>query len=243
MPPPNGGPAGRITRRTSSTLQERRKGRRFAAPALSSILENMINTQFALLLIIAFARCGGEPAPKVTSEPADTVRGVVDSIFPVEEEIRRFKAARNGATATGLSNASESRNALVQRLMTALEKLDSADLRLMVINPAEFIELYYPTSIYSHPPFKQSPELVWFLLEQNSEKGIKRALDRFGGMPTHFQNYTCADTASVRQSNKLWEGCTVVWAPAPGAPSPVRLFGTILERGGRFKFLSYANDF
>ncbi|MGQ0814171.1 MAG: hypothetical protein ACT4O1_06860, partial [Gemmatimonadota bacterium] len=72
------------------------------------------------------------------------------------------------------------------------------------------IDIYYPSSIYVKPPYKQSPELVWFLMQQSSEKGIKRALDRYGGL---------AEVSSA-----------------------IRLFGPIMERDGRFKFLSYAND-
>lgn len=191
--------------------------------------------------MIALTACRGEE-PAVSTTPADTPRGVVDSIFPVEEEIRRFKAARNNASATELKDASESRDALVARFMRALETRDSADVRAMVLDAAEFIDLYYPTSIHSHPPYKQSPELTWFLLQQNSEKGIKRALDRYGGIPPHFESYTCNSQPKLEQANRLWEQCTVRWAPAPGVPSPLRIFGSIIERDGRLKFVSYAND-
>jgi hypothetical protein len=191
--------------------------------------------------VIALTACRADE-PAISAMPVDTPQGVVDSIFPVEEEIRRFKAARNNTSATGLKEASDARDALVARFMKALEARDSADVRAMVLDAAEFIDLYYPTSVHSHPPYKQSPELTWFLLQQNSEKGIKRALERYGGVPLHFEGYTCNSQPKVEQANLLWEQCTVRWAPAPGVPSPLRIFGTIIERNGRFKFVSYAND-
>lgn len=172
----------------------------------------------------------------------DTIRNVVDSIFPVEEEIRRFKAARNGAGATELTNASDSRDALVRRFIKAIEMRDSADLRRMAMSAAEFIDLYYPHSAYTKPPYKQSPELFWFLLQQNSEKGIKRLLERYGGRPANFTSYSCNQNPLVQEKNRFWSECVVHWQPTPDAPSPLRIFNVIMEREGRFKFVSYAND-
>lgn len=194
-----------------------------------------------VLAMVTLSACRAEE-PAVSTTLADTPQVVIDSIFPVEEEIRRFKVARNGASATELKDASETRDALVVRFMKALEARDSADIRAMVLDAAEFIDLYYPTSVHSQPPYKQSPEITWFLLQQNSEKGIKRALERYGGVAPHFEGYTCNSEPKVEQANRFWEQCTVRWAPVPGAPSPMRIFGTIIERDGRFKFVSYAND-
>ncbi|MGQ0816380.1 MAG: hypothetical protein ACT4O1_18275, partial [Gemmatimonadota bacterium] len=135
----------------------------------------MKNLVTMLLVVTGLFACKrGEPQTLATP-PQDEIRGVVDSIFPIEEDIRRFRAARGGVSATELANADTSRAALVDRFMRALEDRDTAELRAMVITPAEFIDIYYPSSIYGKPPYKQSPELVWFLMQQSSEQGIKRA--------------------------------------------------------------------
>lgn len=181
-----------------------------------------------------------QTAPVIRS---DTVRqGVVDSIFTVEEDIQRFKAARGTTPASELSGASLSRDALVERFIQAIETRDTADLRAMVINAAEFIDLYYPTSMYVKAPYKQSPDLVWFLMQESGKKGIGRALDRFGGRASNYEGYTCSAEPVVREANRFWGECAVRWAPAPGAASPIRLFGPIMERDDKFKFVSYAND-
>jgi hypothetical protein len=191
--------------------------------------------------LVALAACRVEDRATTAAGGADTPRVIVDSVFPVEEEIRRFRAARPGAPVTELANASTSRDALVERLMLALAARDTAELSAMLMNAAEFIDLYYPTSIYARPPYRQSPELLWFLMQQNSQKGIGRALARYGGVPPHFEGYTCDPEPMVWGANRFWEQCAVRWSPVPGAPSPFRLFGGIIERDGRFKFVSYAN--
>ena len=167
----------------------------------------------------------------------DTIRTIVDSIFPVEEEIRRFKAVRNAAAATELKNASSSRDEVVSRFLRAIETRDSADLRALTIDGAEFIDLYYPTSMYSHPPYKQSPEVVWMLQQQNSDQGLQRVLKRFGGQTTNLKSYACKPDPRVEGANRFWDECTITLTDG----STVRLFSSIIERDGRFKILSYAN--
>ena len=41
--------------------------------------------------------------------------------------------------------------------------------------------------------------------------------------------------------NTVYGPCVVRWRGKAGDTVAVRLFGQIVERGGRFKFLSYAN--
>jgi hypothetical protein len=193
-------------------------------------------------VLLLACQAADEPAEmeSAPSRAADSPRSVTDSVFPVEEEIRRFKAARQGASTSELTGASASRDALVGRFIKALESSDTADIRRMALNAAEFIDLYYPSSMFSRPPYKQSPEVRWFLIQQNSNKGITRLLSRYGGQKVTVLDYNCAPEPTVEGENKLWDRCTVNWNLQP---SPMRIFSTIIERNGRFKFVSYANDF
>jgi hypothetical protein len=193
--------------------------------------------------LLALSACRADAPPAATSTQPDTIRTIVDSIFPVEEEIRRFKAARNGAAASELANAATSRDEVVRRFLKAVAARDSADLRALTLNAAEFIDLYYPSSMYSHPPYKQSPEVVWLMQQQNSDQGLRRVLNRFGGQPGHLRSYTCKPEPRVEGENRFWDECTITWAPSSQGKLSARLFSTIIERGGRFKILSYANQF
>src|SRR5262245_27048818 len=203
---------------------------------------NRMRTQsISIVALLALCACSTETPPAAATSEHDTIRTIVDSIFPVEEEIRRFKAARNGVSATELKNASNSRDELVARFLRAVEHRDSADFRAMTIDAGEFIDLYYPTSMYSHPPYKQSPEIVWLLHQQNSEKGLRAVLNRWGGHPPHFKSYTCKAEPRIEGANKFWDECMITWAPGTATQGTDKLFSTILERDGRFKILSYSN--
>ena len=173
-------------------------------------------------------------------ETATTVphpSGVVDSILPVEEQIRRFKEKLPQPLPTDLAGE-PSRDALVNTLVRALEASDTSAIRGLVMSAAEFIQLYYPYTDYTRPPYRQSPDIVWLLLQANSSKGITRALDRFGSKPLGFKGYQCKADPVIQEQNRLWTDCELVTETA----RDLRLFGPILERNGRFKFLSYAND-
>jgi len=201
-----------------------------------------MNTIQILALIAALGAVGcnqpGDAAPAVSADTASS-QAVIDSIRPIEEEVRRFKASIGYATAEQLEGAA-SRDDLVQRLITAIERRDSVEVRQLMITPAEFIDLYFPSSAYTRPPYRQSPSFVWFQIAQNSEKGIGRALQRFGGQPTDYTGYECASEPVTQGENRLWEQCVVRWNPGQVAGT-LRLFGTIIERNGRYKFVSYAN--
>ena len=200
----------------------------------------------ALALLLALpplAGCGGDagdahaapPPPRVEAAPAPG--SYVDSILPPEEEERRF---REGLADPGvLAGGAGSREALVRAFVRAVAQSDTAAVRGMILSRAEFAYLYYPSTEFTRPPKRMSPALLWFLTMQESEKGIGRLFARRGGQPLGYVASRCAPEPRVEGANRLWDRCTVTLRDG----KPERLFGTIVERGGRFKFVSYQNDY
>ena len=174
-----------------------------------------------------------------TDAPAEGVK--IDSILPPGEALRRFQAEL--PVVTELRDGPRGRDALVSKFMKALERADTALLDELVLSKAEYGFLFFPTSVYSRKPYELPPDIAWLLNEQNGKKGATRLLRRLGGHALHFGGYTCG--SSVReQENAFWRDCEVKYVD-PGSSRQVtrKLFGTIMERGDRYKFLSYANDF
>ena len=197
-------------------------------------------------MLFAAAACTSEPNPGSDSTGAaapTTVSAVtpayVDSILPIEEELRRFRADL-ADTARSLRGGTSSRDALVRRFVASIESTDTAAVRAMLLTAAEFAWLYYPTSLNATPPYELGPGLAWFQLQNGSSKGISRAWQRFAGRPLGVVGHECP--APVRQGdNTVWDGCRLVRV-VDGDTTSIRLFGTIVQHGGEFKFLSYAND-
>jgi hypothetical protein len=158
-----------------------------------------------------------------------------------EEALVLFRAGLD--TPTVLIGGSSSREALVRRFARAIAASDTVAIRTMILNRAEFAWLYFPSSPYTRPPTVQEAPLAWFLLLQNSQKGITRVFDRFGGQEMEYVGHRCAPEPSREGANLLWDDCVVELKPSAQAVVSRRLFGSIIERDGRFKFLSYTNDY
>ena len=168
---------------------------------------------------------------------------VVDSILPEEEQLRRFREAVGGSPVTGLAHASPSRDALVRRFVRAVGAADSSELTAMALDAREFADLVYPESPSTSPPYRQDPSLVWRTVQNPSASGLRRLLRRAGGKPVTLVSYRCEATPHRQGRNVLWSGCRVRLADAGGDTATHRLFGTIIEREGRFKFIGYSNEF
>ena len=165
---------------------------------------------------------------------------IVDSILPVEEEIRRFQATIPVRPAA-FSNAARSRPELVTQFVRALEHNDTTALRRLVIDRGEFGYLVYPTSPNVTPPYRQSPDLVWLLRSASSDKAVTRLFGRFGGKPLGYTGFVCPDAAARQGLNTLWSDCVVKRVTADGNLVRFRMFGAIIGRQGQFKFLSLTN--
>ena len=67
------------------------------------------------------------------------------------------------------------------------------------------------------------------------------ALQLYGGRPMSLIEYDCGTEASHEGENIVYGPCTVRLRTQDRDTLAVRLFNQILERDGRFKFLSYGN--
>jgi hypothetical protein len=171
------------------------------------------------------------------------VRTIVDSIFPIEEELRRFRATLPGEAPGTLAGGAPTRDELVDRFISALEAADTAAFRDMLLTRAEFAWLYYPHTRFTEPPYELAPGLLWFQMENGTSRGFSRLMDRMGGRAAHADGYTCPSDARAEGPNRVWEDCVVRLRPPGGEARELRLFGSILERGGVYKFVSYSNGF
>jgi hypothetical protein len=213
----------------------------------------------AVLALIAAASCGGDTAARdggnSAAEPrADSLARVrqdsinraqpgyiVDSILPIEEEVRRFRAAAGGNPVGAFGAGASSREALVRRFAAAVSARDTAQLGALVLSAREFIDLVYPESPYVRPPYRQSPAQVWSQIQWPSRSGFRRLVDRLGGRPLTIHDVECPGQPERQGRNVLHAGCSVSFVSGNEAPARGRLFGTIIERDGRFKFVSLAN--
>jgi hypothetical protein len=186
---------------------------------------------------------GGGLAALVTScggaEAKPAVGGVVDSVVPRDTAIARFQRAL--PPVASFSGGAGNRAQLVRRFVAALEKRDTAGLRSLLLNRAEFGWLYYPSHPEGMPPYNLTPQLMWFMLEGHNEGGYRKLLQKRSGKPLRVLGYRCEGEPSHQGENTVWGPCVVLRGTERGDTLRERLFGLIIERGGSYKFISYAN--
>ena len=166
---------------------------------------------------------------------------IVDSILPIEEHLRRFRADIPVAP-VALSGGAPTRDSLVMRFVAALEARDTTALATMLLNRAEFAYLVYPESHWTRPPYRQAPGLAWMQAVNANGTGLARLLDRMAGRNLRFTSYECGTEPEVIGENRIWRGCTLRVERAPGDMRAMQLFAGIIERRGHFKVFSYGND-
>ena len=128
------------------------------------------------------------------------------------------------------------------RFARAVQASDTAAVREMVLGRAEYAYLYFPSLQRMNPGVNLQPEVMWLLHGQESLKGITRVMRRLGAGQARFGAYACEEAPQVEGGNRYWHRCAVD-VTADGETARMQLFGSIVERGGRFKIVSYANDF
>lgn len=63
----------------------------------------------------------------------------------------------------------------------------------------------------------------------------------YGGRWLRLLSYDCGQEASREGDNTIWGPCVLRCRSERGDTLRLRLFSQIIERDGRYKFLSYAN--
>ena len=129
-----------------------------------------------------------------------------------------------------------SRDSLMRAFAHALAKNDTARLNDLQITRAEFAYLYYPDSKLARLPYELDPQTMWMQIESQRDRGLKRLVARYGGGKLRIRSLNCQPPES--QNRIVLHECAVV---TRGDTVPQQLFGSILQRDGRFKFVGLAN--
>lgn len=165
----------------------------------------------------------------------------VDSAMSRAEALGRFQAAIPRVDT--LASPFHSRDSLVAAFVAGVQQSDTAALRSMALSVNEFGWLYYPTTPQGLPPYSLNADLMWFLTYERSGIGLSRMLTLRGGQPLNYAGYECDEKASKEGPNTVWGPCRIKRRGSDGKITTERLFGLIIEREGRYKFVSFANDF
>jgi hypothetical protein len=203
-----------------------------------------VRVRFLVLPALILAASAGACADKAAQSTPKAAAGVVDSALPIPELLRRFKASLpDTAPVDSFANAAQSRDALARRFVAALNAHDTADMRRMMLSVREFAWLYYDDHFLSKPPYELPPWLMWLRAEKGSDNGLATAFGEYGGRKLVLDVVACPDSVPRRSGPlELWDHCALRMHTPKGERVDNRFFGTMVGRGGKWKFASYTND-
>lgn len=198
---------------------------------------------FLMTLTLFVTACTSKPSSTAADNASWRKPGdVIDSILPMAEYIRRFRTGTDSVAE--VSGGATTRDRLARDYLAALAQRDTLALAGLLVSQREFAWLVFPDHRYAEAPYTLDPAIFWGQLTNANAKGIARALQRYGGVPMVLLGLECdRDTLQlVRGPATLWGPCTVNFKTGDSTLTR-RVFGSIIERDGRAKFLSFANEF
>jgi len=187
-------------------------------------------------LLMALAACGTERPAQ-----AAALQGPVDTLRAPAEALEEFR--RGLPPVDTLSGGASSRDGLLAGFAAAVQGSDTAAIRALVVDRAEYAYLYFPSLQRMNPGLNMQPEVMWLLHGQESLKGITRVMRRLGGGQARLGGYACEEAPQVEGELRYWHRCTVEVSAPDEDTATLQLFGSIVEHRGRYKIVSYANDF
>lgn len=213
-----------------------------AQPCVGMIMSRYAGLLLGLLLVACADSGQQAEAPYDPERPWRQPGDVIDSVFPMDVMLARFREPL--PKVEQLKGSAGDRETLVRTFIDAVAAGDSTTLTGLLVSRAEYAWLIYPEHLYAKPPYELDPGIHWLQVQASSSKGLARILERYGKRPLEFRSLACnVDTLQFTGGvTKAWAPCTVTYR---GNDSMLtrRLFGTIVERDGVAKFLGYANEF
>lgn len=163
---------------------------------------------------------------------------VVDSIFPMEEMVRRFQA-ESGDAVSALSGGERSMDALLRRYWALLVDGDTLAMTPLVASQREFAYVYFPDSreLTDGVP----PAISWLMLSSNSGRGLTRALREAGLSEAEPRGTVCQPLELAGGRSRIIGPCAVIRTRG-GQRDTLWFVKHVIERDGIFKLMSFAND-
>lgn len=136
----------------------------------------------------------------------------------------------------------DSPDAAAEAVIEGLGRTDESALKALALNEREFRDHVWPELPASRPERNLSFAYVWGDLRQKSEYSLQQVLAEHGG-----QRYTLAsvrfDGETTSYDSYAVHRATVLRVRNEhGQETDVRLFGSMIEKDGRWKVFSYVTD-
>jgi len=151
-------------------------------------------------------------------------------------------AAGAACTPASLEHGAPTADALARDVLHALAQRNLPRLRELAVNETEFSAVVWPELPAARPERNLPREYVWGDLRGKSEAGLRRVVTASGGRPFSLVRVQFTGGTTPYRSYLIHRAASVTVFGEDGREETLRLFGSVLERAGRFKVFSYVVD-
>lgn len=141
-----------------------------------------------------------------------------------------------------LSNSHETPEALAAAVLRAFEARDLDELHKLALNKQEFAEHVWPELPAARPERNLSVNFVWGDLSQKSNITLRDLLVANGGRKYELIAVRFLGKTTPYVSYRVHRESELTVKDAEGNRRDIRLFGSMLEKNGRYKVFSYVVD-
>jgi hypothetical protein len=141
-----------------------------------------------------------------------------------------------------LSHTFESPDALARAVLDALAARDEAALATLSVSEAEFRTIVWPELPSSRPEVNLPVEYAWRDLNTKSRGHMGQTLAAWGGTRLELVQLAFLGETTAYRTFSVHRKSVLTVRTERGEHQQVRLFGSILERGGRYQLFSYVVD-
>ena len=181
------------------------------------------------------ARAGHQTGPGLF------VRGLVRGLVILVIGIAGPVGCGKSSTPIAFEPAFTSKDAVVEAALRAIAARDGSTLASLAVSESEFRKHIWPGLPASDPKVGMPLDYVWADTSQKNENYMAQLLAEHGGRDYRLIAVTfggeTTDYGAFRVHRK-----TTLDVRGPAGPVTVRLFGSLVESGGRWKIYSFVVD-
>jgi hypothetical protein len=141
-----------------------------------------------------------------------------------------------------LEHTFESPEALAREVLKLVEFRDTHRLGQLALSEREFADLVWPELPASRPERNLPLDYVWGDLRTKSRAHLGRIAEQFGGRRYELVGVSFRGETTTYRSYVVHRKAELIVREADGHEDRLRLFGSVLERDGRYKLFSFVVD-
>jgi len=188
------------------------------------------------------AACGGDGSHTL-DEPRSIQTSMISQAQVTSGADAHVTSGAVGRASGELTGGASSPRRLVEHVLDAVADRDTAALLSMLVDADEYDRIVYPELgahyVAARDTRSETRQFLWENQRLDALKGMRSAMRELGGRRLSFVTIEFTEGEQRYPSYRLMEGGVVSVVDADGTPATLHMLGTMIEKGGRYKLLSY----